>query len=117
MRKVPQSHQSIKWALLVTLITLLTIWVAVGGCAPQKAQKVTLKVVLLPYLAFAPFFIGEEEGYFAEQGLEVEFVKFAGAAQAMPLLAQGSLHVGAGAISASKATEARIEARSMGNLF
>jgi NitT/TauT family transport system substrate-binding protein len=55
-------------------------------------------VLLLPFLSFAPFFIGEEEGYFAEQGLQIEFVKANTADEAIPILAQGELDVVGGGI-------------------
>jgi ABC-type nitrate/sulfonate/bicarbonate transport system substrate-binding protein len=48
------------------------------GCTAEKAeppQPVELKVVILPYISFAPYFIAAEEGFFEEQGLKVEFVK------------------------------------------
>jgi NitT/TauT family transport system substrate-binding protein len=60
-----------------------------------------LKVVALPYISFGTLYIPQEEGYYAEQGLEVEFVKFTSVAQAMPLLAQGELDVAVGPMSAS----------------
>jgi NitT/TauT family transport system substrate-binding protein len=53
-------------------------------------------VILLPYLAYAPLFIAEDEGYFAEQRLEVEFVKFDRSDEAIPAAAQGDLDVLAG---------------------
>jgi NitT/TauT family transport system substrate-binding protein len=60
----------------------------------------TLKVVLLPYISSAPFFIGVEEGYFEEQEIKVEFVRFPSSAKSIPALAEGDLDVGAGLLSA-----------------
>ena len=57
-----------------------------------------MKVFLAPYLSFAPFFIAQEEGYFADQGLQIEFVKMKTSAEAIPALAQGELDVAAGTI-------------------
>jgi NitT/TauT family transport system substrate-binding protein len=71
------------------------------GCQEKETELVHLKVVALPYISFATFYIPQEEGYFAEQGLEVECVKFNSVAQAIPLLAQGELDVAAGPMSAS----------------
>jgi NitT/TauT family transport system substrate-binding protein len=62
----------------------------------SPAETVTLKVLLLPYLCYGPLFIAEDEGYFAEQRLEIEFVKFDRSDEAMPVLAQGHLDVFAG---------------------
>jgi NitT/TauT family transport system substrate-binding protein len=56
------------------------------------ATKIT--VVLLPYLTYAPLFIAGEEGYFAEQNLEVEYVKLFGQ-DSFVALASSKLDVGA----------------------
>src|SRR4030042_5610718 len=87
--------------VLASFIILLLILLAISGCMAKEAEPCSLKVVALPYLSFATFYIPQEEGYFAEQGLEVEFVKFPTVTQAMPLLAEGSLDVAAGPVSAS----------------
>jgi NitT/TauT family transport system substrate-binding protein len=62
--------------------------------APKK-----LKVLILPFLSFAPYFIAQEEGYFAEQGLEVEFIQMQQATEAVPALIQGKLDVLGGFIN------------------
>ena len=41
----------------------------------------------------APYFIAQEEGYFAEQGLEVEFIRFEKSADVIPALISGQLDV------------------------
>ena len=64
-----------------------------------NAEPVKLKVLVAPFLGYAPFFIAMEEGYFAEQGLEIEFVKMGGTIEAIPALAQGKLDVLSGDIS------------------
>jgi len=63
------------------------------------AETVKLKVLIAPFLGYAPYFIAEEEGYFAEQGLEIEFVKMGGTIKSIPALAQGDLDVLSGDIS------------------
>ncbi|HEX7587898.1 MAG TPA: ABC transporter substrate-binding protein [Anaerolineae bacterium] len=68
------------------------------ACAPSVPptllpERVKLKVLLLPYLSYAPLFIAQEEGYYNEQGLDVEFVRLADSATAIPSLAQGGLDV------------------------
>lgn len=90
------------YSIILLLLVTCTLLV---GCAVQPIvdnQKQTLipvKVQTLPYLSFAPFFIAQEEGYFAEQGLEVEFVRFQRSSEAIPALLQGELDVVSGAIS------------------
>jgi NitT/TauT family transport system substrate-binding protein len=50
------------------------------------------------FLSYAPYFIAEEEGYFAEQGLAVEFVHGAAAPENILPLAHGELDVWAGGV-------------------
>jgi ABC-type nitrate/sulfonate/bicarbonate transport system substrate-binding protein len=75
----------------------LALALLLQACAPavveQQPEPVKLKVLLLPYLAHAPLFIAEEEGYFAEQGFQIEFVKMTRSAAAIPALAEGELDV------------------------
>ncbi|MCP4400865.1 MAG: ABC transporter substrate-binding protein [bacterium] len=91
-------------ALIVVFTAIFTLIMS-GMLAPgetAQSEPVKLKVLLLPYLSFAPFFIAQEEGYFAEQGLEIEFVKIGGgSAKTIPALIQGQLDVLAGAASFS----------------
>lgn len=81
-----------KFVICALILTLLMPGTYVEAESSQT-KPVKLKVVLLPYLSFAPFFIAEEEGFFAEQGIEVEFVKMRGSSQSVPALLQGDLDV------------------------
>jgi NitT/TauT family transport system substrate-binding protein len=58
-----------------------------------------LKVAILPYLSYAPFFIADEEGYFRDQGIELDLVRFAHSPDAIPSLAQGELDVAGGLLT------------------
>lgn len=97
----------LKWkarVILSSLMLLLMLTVFFPGCGATEPKDIVpsnLKIVTLPYLGYATYYISQEEGYFAEQGFEVEFVKFNAASEAIPLLAQGSLDVVAGSMSAS----------------
>jgi NitT/TauT family transport system substrate-binding protein len=66
---------------------------------PAKPGRVTLRVLLLPSLSSAPLFIAADDGYFAGQGLGVEFVKITRSADALVALAQGELDVWTGSVS------------------
>jgi len=70
--------------------------VAAPAAATGSPGPVKLKASVLPFLSYAPLFIAQEEGYFAEQGLEVEFLRIDKTAEAIPALAQGQIDVGAG---------------------
>ncbi len=66
---------------------------------PPPLPHVKLRVLLLPRLSSAPFFIAADAGYFAEQGLDVEFVRIVRLADALTALAHGDLDVWTGAVS------------------
>jgi NitT/TauT family transport system substrate-binding protein len=90
-----------KYLGLVWLVCLPLLVLPLSGCKPASTQPVSIKVAIMPYVSFATFFIPQEEGFFAEQGLQVEFTKFASTEQSIPVLAQGGLDVVAGMLTAS----------------
>jgi len=67
----------------------------------QEKSSIPLKALLTPFISFGPFFIAEEEGYFTEQGLVVNFVKFDDASKAIPSLLKGDIDIIGGTISVS----------------
>jgi NitT/TauT family transport system substrate-binding protein len=84
------------------LASCLLIVLLLGACrsltTPEEApEPVALKVSLLPFLSYAPLYVAEEEGYFAEHGLEVEFVNVLerGGMSSVALLTQGDVDVAA----------------------
>jgi NitT/TauT family transport system substrate-binding protein len=56
-------------------------------------------VFVQAYLAHAPLLVAEAEGYFAEQGIEVEWVRLSDPAAATPMLLNGTLDVMPGGAS------------------
>jgi NitT/TauT family transport system substrate-binding protein len=67
---------------------------AVAGCKRKPSPLRRLRVALLPRFTLAPFYLADELGYFAEQGLEIEITPLAQAAQSLPVLAGGKVDVG-----------------------
>lgn len=67
--------------------------VAPAAVAPLSPPA-TVKVATLQTMGEAPFFLALDRGYFAEEGIELEFTRVAGAAETMPHLATGQLDVG-----------------------
>lgn len=63
-------------------------------------ELTTVKVVMRPFISFGPFYIAEEEGFFAEQGLDVEFVDMIVQRDMLPALASGQADVASGLLSA-----------------
>lgn len=74
---------------------------AFGQSAQESMNVASIKVSRLPFLSFAPYFIAEAEGYFKDQGLDVEFVSFKRGADAVTALSTGAINVWAGATSVS----------------
>jgi NitT/TauT family transport system substrate-binding protein len=59
------------------------------------ASPIKVKAGVLNFTSYGPFFIAQEEGIFAEQGLDVEFVKFDSGAAMIPAVEQGQIDVAA----------------------
>ncbi|MCX6030007.1 MAG: ABC transporter substrate-binding protein [Chloroflexi bacterium] len=56
-------------ALLILIVLLAAV---LTGCAPAKPEDTSLKIALIPVLDVIPVFIAQQNGYFAEQGIQVE---------------------------------------------
>lgn len=56
----------------------------------------TVKVAYMPIISFGPLYIAQEEGYFAKQGINVEFEKFSSTSTALPALINGDIAVSGG---------------------
>ena len=96
-----------KWNAGVFIMVLLSIFVF-SGCVNSTVLTSTtggekelteVKVAMWPYFSYAPLFIAEEEGYFEEQGIEVEFIAL-GNTLVPSALAQGDVDVSAGFLTA-----------------
>ena len=74
-----------------------------AACVSQPTVKVpemtTVKVAYLPLISNAPLFIAKDEGYFTQQGINVEFEKFQSGAATLPALVNGDIAVSGGALS------------------
>lgn len=79
--------------IIFILLLTLSLVSACAGEMEEENEVVSLKAVVLPYTSFGPFFIAQEEGFFFEQNLNVEFVRFDSGTSPLPLLAQGEIDV------------------------
>ena len=68
---------------------------------PPSPAWTTVKVAYLPVVSYGPLFLAKEEGYFEQQGINVEFEKFQSAAAALPALINEDIAVSGGGVSPS----------------
>lgn len=78
--------------------SILVLAVALSGAAATAAE--TVKVGVNGVISDAPFFIAETKGYFSEQDIKVDFIRFDAGPQMVAPLGTGDLDAGAGASSA-----------------
>jgi NitT/TauT family transport system substrate-binding protein len=95
-----------RFTVLIVLIILFATFT--GACvspAPPTPPgtpaplMTSVKVAYMPIISFGPLYIAEEEGYFARQGITVEFEKFPSTAAALPALITGDIAVTGGQVS------------------
>jgi len=74
-------------------IPLLLLAVVAGSAVARAQDKVTIQIdgAAVPY--YLPMFVAQKEGYFKEQGLEVEFL-YANAADILNNVAAGNVQLG-----------------------
>ncbi len=58
------------WGLLLAML----LAASVAGCTPLQPEDTRLKLGLIPVLDVLPVYVAEQNGYFAEQGIQVEVV-------------------------------------------
>lgn len=61
-----------KWCTFLAQL-LPIVLAACRGVAPSRASEITLAMGYIPNVQFAPFYVALEKGYFAEEGLTIEF--------------------------------------------
>ncbi len=102
----------IRWLVVLSMLLVVTV----GACAPQpapteqavvdltptseilddsdqiqSAELPVLRMALIPVLDVLPFFIAQQNGYFAEEGVVVEFLPTSSALEREQLLAAGEV--------------------------
>lgn len=86
-----------KRILALLLITALTVTSLLACSKEEKKENVTTKVVLSEVahsIFYAPMYVAIEEGYFAEQGIDLELVTAFGADKVMTAVLSGEADVG-----------------------
>jgi len=83
----------------VVVVTACITQIPSDSSVPTTPALTTVKVAYLPIISNGPLFIAKEEGYFARQGINVEFEKFQSATSALPSLVNGDIAVSGGTLS------------------
>jgi NitT/TauT family transport system substrate-binding protein len=94
MVDITGSDTSMKLALFLAMI--LISGVIICGCSSPAPAMKTVKVAYLPISDYEPLYIAKEEGFFAQQGINVELVKVPSTAAALPLVLSGDIAVYSG---------------------
>lgn len=66
---------------------------------PATTQTETVRVAFNPYMSYAPLFIAQQEGYFAQQDLEIELVELRTSSLWLAPLIRGQIDVGVGPVT------------------
>ena len=95
------------------LFLCATAALLLSGCARKQSDELeTVRIASRRHLAAAPVYIADEEGYFAEEGIRLEFVDApARSMQAIPLLEQGRIDVLGASVSSGLFAAVRSRAR------
>jgi NitT/TauT family transport system substrate-binding protein len=88
-----------RWVGRLVLAGALLLGLA-AGTSPALAGNSTVRVGIANVSSDAPFFIASKKGFFAEEGLDVQFIAFDSGAKMIAPLAVGQLDVGGGSSSA-----------------
>lgn len=80
-----------RWFALLVLLAVLGL-VAAGCVSPgQSAEPKTLKIGVLPIADVVPMYVAQQEGFFTQEGIQVELVPVAGGTERDALIQSGGL--------------------------
>ncbi len=77
------------------LVSTLAPALATISCSDRRlTERAKLRVAASPFVVSAPFYVAYEDGYFQQEGLDIELMKEMPSLQSIPLLAAGRQDVG-----------------------
>jgi len=77
--------------ILASVLAIALLRLPIGVVEPARSEPIRIGV--LPYPGFAPFYIAESEGFFEQEGVVVEIVTIADPTQAISLIASGQVQM------------------------
>jgi NitT/TauT family transport system substrate-binding protein len=91
IRHVESSRQNLCLICACALLCLLAAWCSESAAADRESTR--LRIPVQPYFSFAPLYLAKAEGFFAEEGLDVEFVSLRGHGDSLPALLRGDIDI------------------------
>lgn len=73
------------------IVVCLALALSLGACGRATQAPVTLKIGVLPILDALPMYAADAEGYFKQQGINVQFIPVASAAERDQLMQAGQI--------------------------
>src|SRR5512136_1272024 len=58
---------------MVLILTLVLVASCAAPAAPKTVEKIRLPMGYIPNVQYAPFYVAVDKGYFAAEGIEIEF--------------------------------------------
>ena len=84
----------------ILYVLLIFVLSACGNNSPVNTpETITLKINSSTLTSYAPIFIAESEGYFADAGIQMDYTKFNRTTEAVPLIITGDLDIYAGSLN------------------
>ncbi|NDJ86150.1 MAG: ABC transporter substrate-binding protein [Chloroflexi bacterium] len=80
--------------LLVTVLLLFAIAACDENHGADDSETITLFLSFVPSVQFAPMYVADERGYFADEGIDIEFEHSFNEADGVDRLAINNLHFG-----------------------
>jgi NitT/TauT family transport system substrate-binding protein len=81
-----------KVTICFSLVVALLVLTSAGGVGAQDAEALSLSIGYSVWVGYAPLFIAQDQGYFAEEGLEVELINVENPGDRFVALAGGQLN-------------------------
>jgi len=79
--------------IIITSIIIILVIVGILGIVYQNKNSQVVKIGHLPILASLPLYVAQENGYFTEQGIEIEVSKLQSSNQLVDALVRGDIDI------------------------
>src|SRR5437763_1539192 len=85
------NYKTIWTIVIIAILVIGGIWYASSNNQSAKTETTKVKIASLPNVQGLPVYVAIEKGYFKDEGLDVELVKFEAPNQIIDALLQGQV--------------------------